>query len=423
MTAFSTAIDPPPTAPEIAYHSPESALTSPSRHPETRRTRMRISLVTETYIPQLNGVSRTLGQLRRVLTDHGDSVQVVHPDYGRPPEDPCDVLARAITVPFYRELHLPVPPFGRVHRAIDSFQPDLIHVVTEAALGLSVLNYALRRGIPVTSSFHTNFDQYTNHYGVGWTRSWIWRYLRWFHNRAAETYVPSRSAIADLESKGFERLVLWPRGVDAHLFRPDRPGRAAVRTALGLTRDDVVIGHVSRIAAEKNVAFLGEALAQVAAARPPVRLLIVGDGPERDNLEQTLGPSARFVGYRKGEDLADHYAAADLFAFASVTETFGNVVLEAMASGLPVVAIRAGGPGEIVRDGRTGALVPPDATAADFASVVIRLVDDAATRRSMGREARSYALSQSWDTIMEDLRDRYAAILDRQVLAKPEGNG
>ena len=240
---------------------------------------MRITLVTETYFPQVNGVSRTLGQLARVLRDLGDTVQLIHPNYGEPPADWHQVLVPSINLPFYRELYLPIPPFGRVRRAIDAFRPDLIHVATEATLGLAALRHAARRGIPAVSSFHTNFDQYTAHYGVGWTRRLIWRYLRWFHNRTAETYVPSRATIAELESKGFDRLVLWPRGVDGVTFRPDRPRRAELRSSLGFAEDEIVIAHVSRIAAEKNVAYLGEALALVAEARPTARLLIVGDGP------------------------------------------------------------------------------------------------------------------------------------------------
>ncbi len=206
-------------------------------------------------------------------------------------------------------------------------------------------------------------------------------------------------------------LCLWPRGVDGTLFRPDRPRREALRTALGFGPNDVVIGHVSRIAAEKNVAYLADALAQVETARPEARILIVGDGPARPEMEATLGRRARFAGYRTGEDLADHYAAADIFAFASLTETFGNVVLEAMASGLPVVAVRAGGPGEVVRDGDTGFLIDPTHRPAAFAQALLRLVDDAALRHRMAASARAYALSQTWDAIMLGLRARYQAVL------------
>jgi glycosyltransferase involved in cell wall biosynthesis len=373
---------------------------------------MRITIATETFAPQVNGVSRTLGQLRRVLEEAGDDVQVIHPSYGVPVQGPRDCPVRSVRVPFYPEIFVPLPPFRRAYEAIDRFQPDLIHVATEATLGLAVLRHAQRRRIPVVSSFHTHFDQYTAHYGIGWARELVWRYLRWFHNRTAETYVPSRSTIAALQARGFERLTLWPRGVDSRLFRPGRPGGAAVRAALGFGPDDVVVGHVSRIAIEKNVGYLGDALALLAATRPSVRLLIVGDGPARPELEAKLGPAARFVGYKTGEELADHYDALDLFAFASRTETFGNVVLEAMASGVPVVALRAGGPGEIVQPGETGLLVEPEEPPERFAETIGRLVDDASLRHRMARAAREYALSQSWNAIMIKLRSHYERVLE-----------
>jgi glycosyltransferase involved in cell wall biosynthesis len=376
---------------------------------------IRLTLVTETYFPQVNGVSRTLGQLVQHLRELGNIVQLVVPDYDASADHEPTHGVRSITLPFYKELHLPLPPFGAAHRAIDRFGPDLIHIATEATLGLSVLRHALRRSIPVVSSFHTNFDQYSHHYGVGWARGTIWRYLRWFHNQTVETYVPSRATIAGLEARGFERLLLWPRGVDGDLFRPDRPGRAAVRQALGFGPDDVVIGYVGRIAVEKNVGFLADALSRVATARPGVHFLFVGDGPARPEVEQRMGPQARFVGYRSGNDLADHYAAADLFAFSSLTETFGNVVLEALASGLPVVALRAGGIGDIVQEGVTGLLLEPDATPEQFAQAVTTLVDDAPVRRRTAEAARVYALSQSWDTIMEELRTHYQRVIGQEA--------
>lgn len=372
---------------------------------------MRVTLVTETYFPQVNGVSRTLGQLVRVLEEAGDEVQLVTPDYGEPPRDPRHRLVRSWNLPFYRELYLPLPPFGPVKRAIDAFRPEVVHVATEATLGRAVLNHVLKRKYPTVSSFHTNFDQYTKHYRVGWLNGAVWRYLRRFHNRTLETYVPSRATIADLEARGFRRLVLWPRGVDGTLFRPDRPGRSAVRESLGFGPEHVVIGHVSRIAAEKNVGYLAEALLEVERTCPHVRVLVVGDGPARPGLEAKLGPSARFVGYRAGEELADHYAACDIFAFASLTETFGNVILEAMASGLPVVAVRAGGPGDTVRPGETGTLVEPTDPPSAMASALRRLADDPDLRRRMSGSARAYALSQTWDAIMGGLRARYLAIV------------
>lgn len=369
---------------------------------------MRISIVTETYFPQLNGVSRTLGQLVRVLEAAGDQVQLIHPDYGRPRPAPPSITVASVQPPFYPELYLPLPPFAPALNALDDFAPNIVHIATEATLGLRILKHTLARRYRVVSSFHTNFDQYTAHYRIGCLSGGIWRYLRWFHNRTLETYVPSRVTKRSLEARGFERLQLWPRGVDGTLFRPNPEARSAIRAGLGFRPEHVVVGHVSRIAAEKNVAFLGAALEELERARPDaVRVLVVGDGPARPALERALGPHARFVGYKSGRELADHYAACDLFAFASKTETFGNVILEAMASGLPVVAVRAGGPGETIQPGRTGELVEPDATPAAMTEALRRLVDDAALRENMAAQARDYALSQSWDAIMNALRARY----------------
>jgi glycosyltransferase involved in cell wall biosynthesis len=376
---------------------------------------MRVTLVTETYFPQVNGVSRTLRELARCLRESGDDVLLICPDYGTSIEEQNFYAVPSIVLPFYKELRLPRPPFGRVHRALTAFRPDIIHIATEATLGWSLLRYALSRGLPVVSSFHTNFDQYSSHYGVGWAKGLIWRYLRWFHNRTRETYVPSNTTIRQLETMGFERLALWRRGVDSEVFRPDRPRRDEVRRALGWLKDDVVIAYVSRIAPEKNVDYLAQALTIVAADRPEVRILFVGDGPSRGALQQRIGAIAHFAGYRQGADLADHYAAADLFAFSSLTETLGNVVLEAMASGLPVVALRAGGVGETIEPGSNGILVEPDEPPERFAAALRWLIDRADERARMAEAARTYAITQSWEAIMAGLRVRYQAAIGKRV--------
>ncbi len=380
---------------------------------------MRITLVTETFFPQVNGVSRTLGELACHLRNCGDLVQLICPDYGTEMNRNGVFPVASVVLPFYKELHLPRPPFGRVHRAVAAFRPDIVHIATEATLGFSLLRYGLKRRLPVVSSFHTNFDQYSGHYGVGWAKMLIWRYLRWFHNSTRETYVPSNATIDDLKTRGFERLQLWRRGVDREVFRPDRPGGLDIRRALGWKADDVVITYVGRIAPEKNVDYLADALVIVASRRPDVRILFVGDGPSRRALEGRIGSIAHFAGYRGQADLADHYAAGDLFAFASRTETLGNVVLEAMSSGLPVVALAAGGVSETVRSGSTGILVGAGEPADRFATALLWLIEQSDERRRMAEAARAYAVDQSWETIMGSLRARYQSVIgERAELAR-----
>lgn len=376
---------------------------------------MRVTLVTETYFPQVNGVSRTLGKLVDHLRRSGDRVQLIQPEYAGDESISRDAVAvPAVAMPFYREVLLPLPTFGDVSHALDDFEPDLVHIATEATLGLGVLLHALRRRLPVVSSFHTNFDQYSAHYRVGWASGVIWRYLRWFHNRTQETYVPSKTTIDDLKQRGFERLALWPRGVDGSLFRPDRPGRERLRAAWGAGRDDVIVAYVSRIAPEKNVAYLAEAFAGLARRYGGARFLFVGDGPERQALEERFagGGRAIFAGYRGGEDLADHYAAADVFAFSSLTETFGNVILEAMASGLPVVALAAGGVADTVKTGKNGIAVDPREPPQTMTAAIEALCRDASQRCELAQGALAHARSQTWEAIMGGLRDRYLGVLE-----------
>ena len=311
------------------------------------------------------------------------------------------------TSPFTRSCIFLCPLSDRSDGRSTPFVPISFTLPQKRRWGSACCATLSRRQIPTVSSFHTNFDQYCRHYRVGWAKGTIWRYLRWFHNRTRETYVPSRTTIKSLESLGFERLVLWPRGVDGTLFRPDRPGREEIRSRLGWGAGDLVISYVSRLAPEKNVSYLAEALAIVAAQQPDVRILLVGDGPSRGELEARLGPLVHFAGYRTGHELADYYAAGDIFAFSSVTETFGNVVLEAMASGMPVVALRAGGVGDTVRHETTGLLVEPTDPSTRFAEALLRLVADSDQRRLMSQAARAHAQSQSWDAIMGGLRERY----------------
>lgn len=387
---------------------------------------MKIALITETFPPQINGVSRTLGRLADFLVSQGHEVLVVHPRYA---DKGVSEIAQQLVhsyelvempawpLPFYREVVLPRPPLGRYKQALDAFKPDLVHIATEAGLGLSALRFCRKRGWPVVSSFHTNFDAYARHYRLTWLVPAIAGYLRWFHNRTAATFVPSQTIIHRLEGLGFERLKLWPRGVETSHFRPDRPGALAVREQFGIPANAVVVGHCGRLAPEKNTNYLVDAFSALLEIAPQVHLLIVGDGPSRKGFEARLRQSANaagrvhFTGYLTGEPLADTYAAMDLFALSSRTETFGNVLLEAMASGLPVVALAEGGPADVVQDGMTGRLLPPEAAPTEMAAILADWTEGVEERKRMAAQARSYADRQTWETIMRRMVEDYRAVL------------
>ncbi len=396
---------------------------------------MKIALVTETFPPQINGVSRTLEQLARQAIRRGDEMMVVHPNYvsgerstvGAGSGRYQDLELPSVPLPFYPEVILPRPPFVRMRRALDAFRPDIVHIATEALLGHAALRHCLRRKWPVVSSFHTNFDTYAAHYRLGWTVPTVTRYLRWFHNRTEATYVPSRSMILKLAEKGFERLVLWSRGVDTANFRPRLHERHAGRERLEIPATAFVVGHCGRLAPEKNVDYLAEALERLLIRVIHAHVVIVGDGPSRAAIEHRLkslpGLARRvhFTGYLTGPRLAEAYGLMDVFAFASRSETFGNVLLEAMATGLPVVALADGGPADVVADGVTGRLLPPEASAPAMADILAEWSHLPATVRTMGERARAYAQSQSWEAIMEGLFLDYCRVIASRHRADSAG--
>ncbi len=394
---------------------------------------MRIALITETYPPQINGVSRTLGRLTSHLASKGHELLVIHQEYRNYQYASSPDLAEisehirvlnmpSMALPFYQEVVLPRPPFTKYKQALIEFRPDLVHIATEGGLGLSALRFCRKQSWPVVSSFHTNFDAYARHYRMSWMVPIVARYLKWFHNNTLATYVPSPSIINRLQELGFKRLHLWPRGVDTSLFQPDRSGAKAVREQFLIPLDAIVVGHCGRLAAEKNIDYLGDALAIVLEQNPEIHCLIVGDGPARASLETRLDsiPQAtsriHFTGYLTGHLLADAYSAMNLFAFSSRTETFGNVLLEAMASGLPVVALADGGPSDVVQDGQTGTLLPPEAPAVEMANVINHWSADQDLRSRLASGASIYAKSQTWERIMDQLIRDYETVLEHNQL-------
>ena len=362
---------------------------------------MDISLVTETYPPDVNGVSTTLGRLVAALQSRGHRVSVTCPR-GRERRDLDDgIEVPGLAMPFYREVRVGLPRRRAFLEEWREDPPDLVHIATEGPLGASALAAAEALSLPVTSSLHTNFHSYARSYRVGWLTAPVMRYLRRFHNRTATTFIPTRQQADELAPMGFERLGVLGRGVDVQLFHPQRRDRA-LRRAWGADDGTPVLLHVGRLAAEKNLDLLVAAMARARAVDPATVLVVVGDGPERGRLERAL-PEAVFAGIRRGEDLARHYASADGFVFPSRTETFGNVLLEAMASGLVCVGFDYAAGRLLIEPGVNGLVAPPD----DEARFLDLVPDLLASGVGGCRErARRTAMQHDWGRVIDAFEHR-----------------
>lgn len=371
------------------------------------RRHLRVAVVTETYPPEINGVAMTLGRMVRALQQRDHQVQLIRPrqdasDLPRAEENLEQVLRPGVPIPRYSGLKMGLPAKSALHRLWSLKRPDVIQIATEGPLGWSAMAAAQKLRIPVATDFHTNFHSYSRHYGLGWLRKPIVSYLRKFHSQARVTMVPSLSIRTELEAAGFSNVQVVARGVDTELFRPERRSED-LRRAWGVGADDLVVINVGRMAPEKNLALLIGAFAAIRRVRPEAKLVLVGDGPELTAL-RSVHPDFVFRGARRGEDLATHYASADLFLFPSMTETFGNVLLEAMASGLCAVGYDYAAAAEHVRHGHNG-LKAPLGDEAVFVAEALRAATEPALRRVLGARALDTAWGLSWEQIFTRLEN------------------
>ncbi|UTW06923.1 glycosyltransferase family 4 protein [Pseudomonas benzenivorans] len=384
-----------------------------------------IALISETFVPEINGVANTLARLAAGLRARGHHLQLVRPrqDGDRGPQDAEQLLlTQGWPLPGYPGLQWGQSARHKLQRQWRRRRPDVLYIATEGPLGLSALRAARRLDIPVVSGFHTNFQQYTGHYGLSLLARALTGYLRWFHNRCRMTLVPSLSQQQDLQRRGFERLELLARGVDAQLFHPAKRS-PDLRQSWGLEDDDIAVLHVGRLAAEKNLGLLATSFRALQAAHPRRRLqlILVGDGPARASLQQQL-PDAVFCGLQRGEALAAHYASGDLFLFPSLSETFGNVVLEAQASGLGVVAFDQAAAAQHIRHGHNGVL----AGAGDeqgFIAAAQWLLEDRENLRRARLNARQHAAQQGWDAIVERFEQQLRSARLPAADSLPDGAG
>lgn len=368
---------------------------------------LRIALVTETFPPEVNGVAMTLGRLTAGLLQQGHTVQLVRPRQGASDEDDAgaaspatleQVRVKGIPIPSYTDLQFGLPAARRLRKLWREQRPDIVHVATEGPLGWSAVAAARQLGLPVTSSFHTNFHSYSRHYGVGLLKAPIEAYLRCLHNRTQATLVPTPTLARDLQERGYHNVAVMSRGVAIAQFNPARRSQA-LRARWGAGEDTVVVLYVGRLAKEKNVGTVLTAFSAIQAHVPSAKLVLVGDGPLRTALQEAC-PKAVFAGVRTGTELATHYASGDLFLFPSLTETFGNVVPEAMASGLAVVSYNQAAAAGLITHNHNGVLIPPG-DALNFVNTAAMLASDPQRLRTLRQHAAPGVAHLDWSAVVD----------------------
>ncbi len=379
---------------------------------------MRIAIITENFLPKLDGVTRTLAMLLEHLHAGGHQVLLLGPESGMDEYAGAEVVGTAgVPFPFYPELKWNFfrPLFVR---RLKEFAPDVVHLVDPVILGAAGLVAARVLNQPLVSSYHTNLATYCGQFGFSLLTEPMWQYNRFIHNQCALTFCPSASTARKLRLQGFEHLRVWPRGVDTTLFRPEQRSAALRSSWLGgreQAENKVVLLYVGRVSWEKNLQLLVRAYQGM--DHRSCHLVIVGDGPAQAEIQQELaGLPVTFAGYLRGDALATAYASADIFAFPSQSETFGQVVLEAMASGLPVVGLLSEGVCDLVIHKRTGLLdvqrSHEDEQVASYQRLLNQLTHNRIARRTMGLAGLIEAQQRSWSQAMDCLVQGYHEVAE-----------
>ncbi len=363
--------------------------------------KLRIALVTETYPPEINGVAMTLGKAVEALRLRGHEIHLIRPRQSG--ESQTEGLVAAFPLFFYPQVRLGWAWPQLIRQWLHAWRIEVVHIATEGPLGCAALLAARQLQLPVVTSFHTNFDQYFHWYGIPFLRHSAESYLRYFHNATRQTLVPSQGTLTRLSEQGFVDLKIWGRGVDTQRFHPQRRDDL-LRRAFSADPDALVLLYVGRLAKEKNLPPLLSAFTNLRKNHPGAILILVGDGPLRAEISRLESEGVYCVGSKCGEDLARWYASADLFCFPSCSETFGNVVLEAQASGLPIIAYDCPGVSEQVQNNVHGLLLPRDS---DWKAPLQRLYADQQARHAFGKAGRLRAESQSWTRSFDVLEAAY----------------
>ena len=379
---------------------------------------MRIAIFSDTYEPDVNGVAKTLKRYTNYLEQQGIEYRLFVPNASNV-KTTFNHIQRFTSFPFifYPECRVAVPNLMIISSILEDFKPTLIHLVTPFNLGLCGLHYGKKYNIPMIASYHTHFDEYLNYYHLSFAKKWIVKYMTWFHRDVAKIYVPSESTRKKiLDQKVHYDIDIWGRGVNHSMYTPEKK-TSEIRGKYNI-REKHIILYVGRIAPEKDVDIaIDTFLSLPQHLRNESHLLIVGDGPLQRSLSSKKEKQITWTGFVEGENLAKIYASSDLFLFPSPTETFGNVVLEALSSGLPVIAANAGGVKHLVEHNQSGYLCEPK-NITQFVTYTSMLLEKKEVRKAFSIYARKTALSQSWDHIFEKLITSFYEVLEKQKTNK-----
>jgi len=373
---------------------------------------MRLCIVTETYPPEVNGVAMTLHRISGELAIQGHHVSIVRPRQSSEAQNATyqdTLIVAGLPLPGYDSLRFGLPCRSKLRNHWKTDRPDIIYAATEGPLGQSAIRAADDLDIPIVSGFHTNFHEYMQHYKLPILEKMVKGFLKKTHNRTRRTFAPSKDVISKLETMGIQHTRLLGRGVDTQCFSPEKRD-PALRQRWGVGNGGTVAIFVSRLAAEKNIPLAAKAFQMIKERLPEVACVFVGDGPAREKLEKAH-PDFIFSGMQQGEDLARHYASGDIFIFPSVTETFGNVVTEAMASGLTTVAYDYAAPGRYIVEGHSGYLATFNDEDA-FLAATYRALDSIDDWPNIRATARRTAESLGWDGVVKDFAAELQIVID-----------
>lgn len=372
---------------------------------------LRVALFSGNYNYVRDGANQSLNRLVAFLERHGVPVRVYSPTIDPPAFAPAGTLISVPSIPVPRrpEYRIALGLPAHIRRDVEAFGPTLIHLSAPDLLGWGALALAEKLGIPAVASFHTRFETYLRYYGLGWLEPFIIARLRRFYGRCHAVLAPSDSMAEEIRAQALSSNVrIWSRGVDRALYHPGRRDMGW-RRRLGIADTDLAVAFVGRLVLEKGLEVFAATLDALRAQGVPHRALIIGDGPERAWMQNRL-PDAVFTGFLTAEDLARAYASSDVFLNPSITETFGNVTLEAMACGVPAVCADATGARSLVNHAQTGFLVPP-AEPLGFVAPVRRLLTEPALRADMAAASVAASANFTWDAIMLGVADAYRAAL------------